>query len=149
MNGAIGGLVAITAEPLSPALWESIVIGAVGGSIIVFTVPLLDKLKIDDVVGAIPAHLFAGIFGTLVVAWNTQTVKETLEDGTEVLFTGIEQLMNQAIGVVAIGAFVIVTSAIVWLLLKFTIGIRTSEEEELEGLDKYELGLEAYPEFTK
>ena len=131
MNGAIGGLVAITAEPLAPALYEAIIIGAVGGAIIVFFVPLLDKLKIDDVVGAIPAHLVAGIFGTLVVAWNGGDI------------------VAQAIGVVSIGAFVIVTSAITWLILKFTIGIRTSEEEELEGLDKYELGLEAYPEFTK
>ena len=131
MNGAIGGLVAITAEPLAPALWESIIIGGVGGAIVVFTVPLLDKLKIDDVVGAIPAHLFAGIWGTLIVAWNGGDI------------------VAQFIGIVSIGAFVIVTSAIVWMILKFTIGIRTSEEEELEGLDKYELGLEAYPEFTK
>ncbi len=131
MNGAIGGLVAITAEPLAPALWESIIIGAVGGAIIVFFVPLLDKLKIDDVVGAIPAHLVAGIFGTLVVAWNGGDI------------------VAQATGVVAIGAFVIVTSAVTWLLLKFTIGIRCSEEEEMEGIDKVELGLEAYPEFSK
>lgn len=131
MNGAIGGLVAITAEPLAPALWESILIGAVGGAIIVFFVPLLDKLKIDDVVGAIPAHLVAGIFGTLVVAWNGGDI------------------VAQATGVVAIGAFVIVTSAVTWLLLKFTIGIRCSEEEEMEGIDKVELGLEAYPEFSK
>ncbi|MAK61751.1 MAG: ammonium transporter [Ponticaulis sp.] len=131
MNGAIGGLVAITAEPLAPALYESIIIGAVGGAIVVFTVPLLDKLKIDDVVGAIPAHLFAGIWGTLIVAWN----------GGDIVW--------QVIGIVSIGAFVLVTSTIVWLILKFTIGIRTSEEEELEGLDKYELGVEGYPEFTK
>lgn len=131
LNGAIGGLVAITAEPLAPALWESIVIGAVGGAIIVFFVPLLDKLKIDDVVGAIPAHLVAGIFGTLIVAWN----------GGNIVW--------QFIGVVSIGAFVSIVSAIVWLVLKFTIGIRVSPEEELEGLDKGELGIEAYPEFTK
>ena len=126
-NGAIGGLVSITAEPLAPA-WEAIIIGAV--AIIVFF-SLLDKLKIDDVVGAIPAHLIAGIFGTLVVAWN----------GGDIVW--------QFIGVVSIGAFVCVTSAIVWAILKFTIGIRCSEEEELEGIDKAELGLEAYPEFTK
>ena len=96
-----------------------------------FFVPLLDKLKIDDVVGAIPAHLVAGIFGTLVVAWNGGDI------------------VAQATGVVAIGAFVIVTSAVTWLLLKFTIGIRCSEEEEMEGIDKVELGLEAYPEFSK
>ena len=131
MNGAIGGLVAITAEPLAPALWESIIIGAVGGAIIVFFVPLLDKLKIDDVVGAIPAHLVAGIFGTLVVAWNGGDI------------------VAQLIGVVAIGAFVSIVSLIVWIILKVTLGIRVSEEEEMEGIDKAELGLEAYPEFTK
>ena len=130
-NGAIGGLVAITAEPLAPALWEAIIIGACGGGIVVFCVPLLDKLKIDDVVGAIPAHLAAGIFGTLIVAWNGGN------------------LVTQFIGVVAIGAFVCIASAIVWAILKFTIGIRVSEEEELEGIDKAELGLEAYPEFGK
>ncbi len=130
-NGAIGGLVAITAEPLAPELWESCIIGAIGGILVVVTVPLLDKLKIDDVVGAIPAHLVAGIFGTLVVAWNGG------------------DLVTQIIGVVSIGVFVSVFSAIVWAILKFTIGIRCSEEEELEGIDKAELGLEAYPEFTK
>lgn len=130
-NGAIGGLVAITAEPLAPELWEAIIIGGVGGILVVVTVPLLDKLKIDDVVGAIPAHLVAGIFGTLVVAWNGGN------------------FVTQLIGVVAIGVFVSVFSAIVWAILKFTIGIRCSEEEELEGIDKAELGLEAYPEFTK
>ena len=132
-NGAIGGLVAITAEPLTPELWQAIIIGGVGGAIVVFGIPLLDKLKIDDVVGAIPAHLFAGIFGTLVVCWTN----------TEVPFAA------QITGVVAIGAFVTIISAIVWFLLKFTIGIRCSEEEEMEGIDKAELGLEAYPEFSK
>jgi ammonium transporter, Amt family len=144
MNGAIGGLVAITAQPSSPELWQAIIIGGIGGIIVVVTVPLLDKLKIDDVVGAIPAHLFAGIFGTLVVAWTYQT---ELDDGT--VISPLAQLIAQLTGVVSIGVFVIIASAIVWLLLKFTIGIRCSEEEELEGIDKAELGLEAYPEFTK
>ncbi len=132
-NGAIGGLVAITAEPLTPELWQAIIIGGVGGAIVVFGIPLLDKLKIDDVVGAIPAHLFAGIFGTLVVCWTNTAVP----------------FAAQITGVVAIGAFVTIISAIVWFLLKFTIGIRCSEEEEMEGIDKAELGLEAYPEFSK
>jgi len=83
LNGALAGLVAITAEPLAPSAFSSILIGGVGGAIVVFTVPLLDKLKIDDVVGAIPVHLFAGIFGTLVVAFNTQTDKA---DGTSELW---------------------------------------------------------------
>lgn len=146
-NGAIGGLVAITAEPLAPELWESILIGAAGGAIVVVTVPMLDKLKIDDVVGAIPAHLFAGIFGTLVVAANSKEMEDALGHVTYGFDAG--QLLTQAIGVAAIGAFVVVTSTIAWLLLKFTLGIRISEEDEIEGLDKTELGLEAYPEFTK
>ena len=101
--------------------------------IVVFVVPLLDKLKIDDVVGAISAHLAAGIWGTMIVpATNADT-----------------SFVTQAIGVVSIGAFVCVFSAIVWAILTFTIGIRCSEEEEMEGIDKAELGLEAYPEFTK
>ena len=109
----------------------SILIGALGGVIVVFAVPLLDKLKIDDVVGAIPAHLFCGIWGTIAVAISDPEV------------TFVAQLT----GIIAIGAFVIVLSTIFWLILKFTIGIRASEEDELEGLDKAELGLEAYPEF--
>ena len=130
-NGALAGLVSITAEPLAPELWQSLIIGAVGGIIVVLTVPLLDKLKIDDVVGAIPVHLFAGIWGTLIVAWNGGDI------------------VAQAIGIAAVGAFVFVTSAIVWFLLKMTVGIRVSEEAELEGLDLAECGLEAYPDFGK
>ena len=148
-NGALAGLVSITAEPLTPVMWEAAIIGAVGGLIVVFTVPLLDKLKIDDVVGAIPVHLFAGIWGTLIVAWNTQTVKDVLEDGTEVSRTVIEQLGVQLMGVVSVGLFVTIASAVVWLALKFTVGIRISEEEEMDGLDLVECGLEAYPEFSK
>ena len=148
-NGALAGLVSITAEPLTPVMWEAAIIGAVGGLIVVFTVPLLDKLKIDDVVGAIPVHLFAGIWGTLIVAWNTQTVKEVLDDGTEVYRTAIEQLGVQLMGVVSVGLFVTIVSALVWLALKFTVGIRISEEEEMDGLDMVECGLEAYPEFSK
>jgi ammonium transporter, Amt family len=131
LNGALAGLVSITAEPLMPSPVMSILIGAVGGVIVVFFVPLLDKLKIDDVVGAIPVHLVAGI-------WGTMAVPITNPDAT---------FYVQAIGVVSIGAFVFVTSAVVWLLLKFTVGLRPSEEAEYEGLDASELGLEAYPEF--
>jgi Amt family ammonium transporter len=132
LNGAIGGLVSITAEPLAPTMLQALAIGAVGGILVVLTVPLLDKLKIDDVVGAIPAHLVCGIWGTLIVVWSNTEVP----------------LIAQATGVAAIGGFVLVTSAIVWLLLKFTIGIRVSAEEEMDGLDRGECGLEAYPEFT-
>jgi len=131
LNGALAGLVSITAEPLMPAPAMAILIGAIGGVIVVFFVPLLDRLRIDDVVGAIPVHLIAGI-------WGTMAVPITNPDAT---------FYVQAIGVVAIGAFVFVVSSVVWLLLKFTVGLRPSEEAEYEGLDASELGLEAYPEF--
>ena len=131
LNGALAGLVSITAEPLTPAIWQAVVVGAVGGAIVVFTVPLLDKLKIDDVVGAIPVHLFAGIWGTLIVAWTNPEVS----------------IVPQAVGVVAIGIFVAASSLVVWLFLAATVGLRPSEEAEVEGLDKSEIGLEAYPEF--
>ncbi|MEL6751327.1 MAG: ammonium transporter [Pseudomonadota bacterium] len=132
LNGALAGLVSITAEPLAPSPIMAILIGAVGGVIVVLTVPLLDKLKIDDVVGAIPVHLFAGIWGTLAVP----------------LTNGDASFGVQIIGIAAYAAFTVVASAIVWTILKATIGIRISEEEESLGLDKTEVGVEAYPEFS-
>lgn len=133
LNGAIGGLVSITAEPLQPAIWGAILIGAVGGVIVTLAVPLLDKLRIDDVVGAIPAHLFCGIWGTLVVPVSNRDVT----------------IVGQLTGVVAIGVFVFAVSFLCWLALKYTLGIRATEDDERLGLDKAELGLEAYPEFSK
>ncbi len=132
LNGAIGGLVSITAEPLQPEIWQAILIGGVGGVIVTLAVPLLDKLKIDDVVGAIPAHLFCGIWGTLIVPLSNSGVT----------------FIGQLTGVVAIGVFVFVVSLAIWYLLKFTMGVRASADDERAGLDKAELGLEAYPEFT-
>lgn len=132
LNGALAGLVAITAEPLTPSPLWAIAIGAVGGLIVVFAVPLLDKLKIDDVVGAIPVHLFAGIWGTLAVPL-------TNSDGS---------FATQIVGIACYAAFTIIASAIVWLVLKAIMGIRVSEEEEALGLDRSEVGVEAYPEFT-
>ena len=133
LNGAIGGLVSITAEPLAPSIGQALFIGAIGGILVVLAVPLLDKLKIDDVVGAIPAHLVCGIWGTMIVPLsNTGTAYGT-----------------QFLGVVSIGVFAIIASTIGWMLLKLTVGIRVSEEDELTGLDKSELGIEAYPEFTR
>jgi Amt family ammonium transporter len=131
MNGALAGLVSITAEPLTPSPLWSIIIGGIGGVIVVLTVPLLDKMRIDDVVGAIPVHLLAGI-------WGTMAVPITNSDAS---------FLAQAIGVGSIGAFVIVVSAVVWGILKLTIGLRPSLDDELGGLDKAEIGLEAYPEF--
>ena len=133
LNGALAGLVSITAEPLTPTLGAATLIGAVGGVIVVFAVPMLDKLKIDDVVGAIPVHLLAGIWGTLAVLL-------TNSDAT---------LMGQVIPIIIVGVFVFVVSGVVWFILNAIMGIRVSEEEEINGLDMAELGMEAYPEFSK
>ena len=133
LNGALAGLVSITAEPLTPTLGVATLIGAVGGLIVVLSVPFLDKLHIDDVVGAIPVHLFAGIWGTLAV----------------VLTNGDASFGTQVIGIVTVGVFTFVVSWVVWSVLKLTIGIRVSEEQELAGLDNAELGMEAYPEFSR
>ncbi len=133
LNGAIAGLVSITAGPDTPTIGSAILIGGIGGIIVVVAVPLLDKLKIDDVVGAIPAHLLAGIWGTMAVP----------------LTNADASFATQLTGVVAIGAFTLVTSAILWAVLKFTVGIRVGAEEEEVGLDRVELGLEAYPEFGR
>ena len=128
LNGALGGLVAITAEPLMPSPLLAIVIGGIGGSIVVFGSQLLIKLQIDDVVGAIPVHLFAGIWGTLaVVISNPDT-----------------SLASQLIGIFAVNIFVFVTSFIVWFAMKQLIGIRISEEAEKLGTDKVEIGVTAY-----
>ena len=133
LNGALAGLVSITAGPLDPTLFGALWIGAVGGIIVVFAVPFLDKMKIDDVVGAIPVHLMAGFWGTMAVPFYT--------DGAS--------FVMQFIGFAAIGVFVTVTSAVIWLILKSTMGLRPTQEDEMNGLDKAELGLEAYPEFVK
>ena len=146
LNGAIAGLVSITAAPDSPSLGQAILIGGVGGVLVVFAIPLMDKLRIDDVVGAISAHLVAGIWGTLAVALTYQT-SYVNEAGEEVTRTMAEQFFVQLVGVGAVGAFVIVASSLVWLVLKGTIGIRASQEDEELGLDRSELGMEAYPEF--
>ncbi|MHA7820414.1 MAG: ammonium transporter family protein [Erythrobacter sp.] len=132
LNGALAGLVSITAEPLAPSVGLSILIGGIGGAIVVFTVPLLDKLKIDDVVGAIPVHLFAGIWGTLAVAISSPEI-----------------LGAQVVGILATAVWVSATSAILWFALKATIGVRPTEEEEMSGLDHAEIGVEAYPEFAR
>jgi Amt family ammonium transporter len=131
LNGALAGLVSITAEPLAPSLFGALLTGGIGGVIVVFTVPLLDKLKIDDVVGAIPVHLIAGVWGTLAVAFYTGNW------GAQIL------------GIVSIGVFTFVVSAVVWFILKATMGIRVTAEDEINGLDMSELGMEAYPEFSK
>ena len=133
LNGALAGLVSITAEPLTPSLGMATIIGGIGGVIVVFGVPLLDKFKIDDVVGAIPVHLFAGIWGTLAV----------------VLTNGDAAIGTQIVSIVIVGVFAFVSSLVVWMILKGIMGIRVDEEAEIRGLDVAELGMEAYPDFTK
>ena len=128
LNGAIGGLVAITAEPLMPTPIAAILIGAVGGIIVIFGTKLLFHFKVDDVVGAVPAHLFAGIWGTLAVPITNSGANF----GTQLL------------GVISINAFVFVLAFIVWALMKNTFGIRLSKEAELKGTDVSETGVIAY-----
>ncbi|MER0238026.1 ammonium transporter [Fulvimarina sp. MAC8] len=132
LNGALAGLVSITAEPLAPTAWQAILIGGVGGVIVVFTVPLLDKLKIDDVVGAIPVHLVAGIWGTIIVPATN----------------GDASFVTQLIGIVAYGVFTFVASLVIFGIIKAAMGLRVSAEEEALGLDRAEVGVEAYPEFA-
>ena len=133
LNGALGGLVAITAEPLAPSPMLAIFIGAVGGLIVVIAIPLLDKFKIDDVVGAIPVHLFAGIWGTIAVVFSNSEAS----------------LGAQLYGIFAIGLFTVIASGVVWYVIKMIIGIRVTPEQEMEGVDASEIGMEAYPDFRK
>jgi len=133
LNGALAGLVSITAEPLAPTLGAATLIGAVGGVIVVFAVPFLDKIKIDDVVGAIPVHLMAGIWGTLAVPLTNSDAS----------------FANQIVGILLVGVFTVVASTVVWYVIKAVMGLRVDEETEINGLDMAELGMEAYPEFSK
>ncbi|MCI0509899.1 ammonium transporter [Chromohalobacter marismortui] len=132
LNGAIAGLVAITADPLSPTGLGATLIGAVGGLLVVVSIVALDKLKIDDPVGAISAHGVAGLWGVLVVPVTNASAS----------------FGAQIIGAVAIFLWCFIASLIVWLILKSVMGVRVSEEEEYEGVDLAECGLEAYPEFS-
>ncbi|MDC0855707.1 ammonium transporter [Candidatus Pelagibacter sp.] len=128
LNGCIGGLVAVTAEPLAPSPLAAILIGAVGGLIVVYGTKLLFSLKIDDVVGAVPAHLFAGIWGTLIVpATNSSAMFST-----------------QLIGVLSVNIFVFIVAYIVFSTMKATVGLRLSKEGETKGTDVTETGVIAY-----
>lgn len=133
LNGALAGLVAITAEPLTPSPLVATLVGVVAGLLVVFAIITIDKLKIDDPVGAISVHGVCGIWGLIAVAF-------TNPEGS---------LVAQLTGIAVIFAWVFSTSFIVWLILKAVMGIRVTEEEELEGVDVAECGLAAYPEFTK
>lgn len=132
LNGALAGLVSITADPLSPSPLSAAIIGLIGGLLVVFVIIMMDKkFKIDDPVGAISVHGVVGIWGLIAVVFNNA-------DAT---------IGAQLIGIVSIFAWVFIASLIVWLIIKAVMGIRVSEEQEYEGLDQSECGMEAYPEF--
>jgi len=132
LNGALAGLVAITADPASQSALMSTIIGAIGGVLVVFSILTLEKMKIDDPVGAISVHGTVGIFGVLAVA-----------------IFGDASFGGQIIGLLTIIVWVGVTSLITWFVIKMVMGLRVSEQEEDDGVDIAECGMEAYPEFTK
>ncbi|GED22594.1 ammonium transporter [Halomonas halmophila] len=132
LNGAIAGLVSITADPLSPSALGATLIGGFGGLLVVASIVTLDKLKLDDPVGAISAHGVVGIWGVLAVPLSNSSAN----------------FGAQLIGIFGIFTWVFVASLIVWLIIKAAMGVRVSEEEEYEGVDLAECGLEAYPEFN-
>jgi Amt family ammonium transporter len=132
LNGALAGLVAITAEPLAGSPVASSIVGAIGGVLVVFSIITIDKMKIDDPVGAISVHGVVGMWGLIAVAF-------TNSDAT---------FGAQFLGLVSIFVWVFVTSLITWFIIKMIMGLRVTEEEEMEGVDLAECGLEAYPEFT-
>jgi Amt family ammonium transporter len=131
LNGALAGLVAITAEPSTPTALQASIIGFIGGCIVVFAILGLDKLKIDDPVGAISVHGVVGFFGLMIAPWTNDTT-----------------ISGQLIGALTIFVWVFVVSLIVWAILKVVMGLRVSEQEEYEGVDLSECGMEAYPEFV-
>ena len=133
LNGALSGLVAITAGPDYPSMGLAMLIGGIGGALVVYAVPMFDKLKIDDPVGALSVHLVNGIWGTLAVG----------------IFKPDASLGAQFMGIFCVGAFVFGTSFVVWYALKLIMGLRVSEEEEFSGMDMPEFGLAAYPEFVQ
>lgn len=132
LNGALAGLVAITAEPSTPTALQATLFGALGGILVVFSIVTLDKLKIDDPVGAISVHGVVGLLGLLLVPITNEA----------------SSLSGQLIGAATIFIWVFGASAVVWSILKATMGIRVTEEEEFMGVDISECGMEAYPEFV-
>lgn len=149
INGCLAGLVGITGSCAYVSVASSLIIGAVAGVIVVFAVILFDRGKIDDPVGATSVHLVCGIFGTLCIGLFAQEGVTSLSADNGLFFGGgLELLGVELIGIAAVGVFVFVSTALVWILLKKTIGIRVSVEEEIEGLDIGEHGNLAYPEFS-
>ena len=132
LNGALAGLVVITADPASPSPVLSLLLGGLGGSLVVFSIVMLDKLKIDDPVGAISVHGVCGILGLLLVPISNAEAT----------------IVKQLIGIACIFSFVFIASFVTWMIIKKTMGIRVGEEEELNGMDQHDCGIDAYPEFV-
>lgn len=150
INGMLGGLVGITAGAAFVSIGSSLVIGAIAGAIVVFGVLLLDRVHLDDPVGALAVHGMGGIFGTLAVGLFAQDSIAPGTTGDGLFFGGgLGLLGSQALGVLAVGAFVFGISLVTWLAIKATMGVRVSEEEEIEGLDVGEHGNRAYPDFVQ
>ena len=131
LNGALAGLVASTAEPSTPTALQATLFGGLGGVLVVFSILALDRLKVDDPVGAISVHGTCGLLGLLLVP-----------------ITGEATLVGQLLGAATIFAWVFGASLLVWFVLKLIMGIRVTEEEEYQGVDITECGVEAYPEFV-
>ena len=132
LNGALAGLVAITADPLSPSLAMAGVIGIVAGGVVIFSIVAFDRVQIDDPVGAISVHGVAGLLGLMLVPISNADAS----------------FMTQLYGAAVIFGWVFIASTVVWLGLKATMGIRVSEEEEYNGMDASDCGIDAYPEFV-
>jgi len=150
INGALGGLVGVTASCAFVSMGSALVIGTLAGTIVVFGVLLLDKLKLDDPVGALAVHGMGGIFGTLAVGLFAQDKFMPGTTGNGLFFGGgFDLLLSQLTGIASVGIFVFALSMVFWLAIKATMGVRVSEEEELEGLDIGEHGNRAYPDFVQ
>ncbi|NKE69317.1 ammonium transporter [Nitrospiraceae bacterium HYJII51-Mn-bac16s-1-B09] len=149
INGMLGGLVGITAPCAFVSPGSAVIIGAICGFLVVLAVMMFDRLQIDDPVGALSVHLVCGIFGTLAVGLFAQDAMLPNTTGNGLLFGGgAKLLISQLIGVAAVGAFTFVVSYIIWVAIKATLGVRVSEQEEMEGLDIGEHGNAAYPDFA-
>jgi len=149
INGCLAGLVGITGSCAFVSVESSLIIGAIAGIIVVFSVLFFDRIKVDDPVGATSVHLVCGIFGTICVGLFAQEGVTSLSTVNGLFFGGGLSLLGvEILGIVAVGLFVFISSSVVWLLLKYTTGIRVSLEEEIQGLDIGEHGNSAYPDFA-
>jgi Amt family ammonium transporter len=149
LNGLLAGLVAVTAPCAYISVESSLIIGAIAGILVVLAVIFFDRMHVDDPVGATSVHLVNGVWGTLAVGLFAQDVFMPNTTGNGLFFGGgTKLLMAQVIGIVAVAVFTLVASAVAWWLLKATMGIRVSAQEEIEGLDIGEHGNSAYPDFV-